>query len=307
MKILKKILAFTTTLVMSVSAMAMTMTASATQETNYEYNGKTYDIAYINERYISIVFDKANVAFFGDNFITSMTGSGGDLGTTVDVYDRLTVNGILNTYNGEPLIINVMPGSVLGITDLVVADTVINNYGGVVNLPVGATVEVNEMVKEITPDTTDGKNTNTINATTITIPAPTYTVTIPEEINFGTQDRALKNDSDEKKIATTTANLTYTAKNLDLNEKILTVTVSQINPLTAKVGDTNYSIDYALTTDGTEISAGTQLVNIVGTENDNEITETEIPITATFDKSDIEVEAEYTGSVIFTVALTDEE
>lgn len=147
--------------------------------------------------------------------------------------------------------------------------------------------------------TESGDSNITMNGATI--PSPTYTVTIPEKIEFGNVSKKLKSASDDVAI-TKTAEYTVTAdyEYLFENQKNLTVSISTDNQI--KNGDNAIAFNL-YKDDNSSLTSGNTIFAIQPTAVEKNTVSQKMY--ATLDQREIKASGNYTGTVTFTVALAD--
>lgn len=178
---------------------------------------------------------------------------------------------------------------------------------GIVSLVMVGTMSITAFAADtnIIPGTVNDSGGSIINMTGTTIPAPTYTVTIPEKLEFGTITKKVRTVSDTDAMANTSVQaVAVKYSNFFDNQKNLTIAVSTSNEILK--GET--SLAFRLYEKGenqdTEITSGTYLFSIEPSSADlNETVEKQIY--AAIDQRLIKVGGDYTGTVTFTVAITD--
>ena len=295
----KKLLSFAAAVMMSVSAMAFTFTASAEYQTNYTYNDITYEIAFINipTNTKTNGTDSNYVAYIGTNNLTNAyCNSSND--TTVDVYGTFTVENF--KYENCNVTINIMPGAKVSITNFsTISSTLkVNNYGASeLNLPKG--VIVNDILSQ------NQKNGNTTaQVTSETLAAPTYTVTIPKEINFGTIQKTSENSAD--KYAYTPKNtVSVLHSNLYENEKQISVKIAE-NAGTLTSGTNTLAYEFVTKNDTTDTKIDLTKPVITATPTEQDTAAEEIfEFYGKTDCSKIKVEGTFSQTVQFTVEMTD--
>lgn len=160
-------------------------------------------------------------------------------------------------------------------------------------------ITVSAQDNTITPDT--GTGDSTINMDGKTIPAPTYTVTIPEKLDFGSISKKLKSVSDEQAMAKTSEKaISINYSYLFDNQKNITVTLST----DSEIVKDNHRLAFKLYENDTEITTGTKIFAIQPTKQDIDVTEEKV-IYATLDQRLIQSSGDYTGTATFTLAVAD--
>lgn len=140
----------------------------------------------------------------------------------------------------------------------------------------------------------------TMNGTSV--PEPTYTVTIPEKIDFGTCNKAMKNDIVANRFKTVDiGSVTVNHSNLYINEKEIEITIGS----NFKITDGTDSLNYSILKDGKALVTGEKIATVSATQTDLDVTQS-TPLTASLDKSQITKNSTtYTGTVSFTVTLAE--
>ena len=164
------------------------------------------------------------------------------------------------------------------------------NHGSVTKFPIDIS----------SPDTTGGTD---LTMSGVAIPEPTYTVTIPTTIDFGTCDKAMANDTAKNRIKEITVDgLTITHSNLFVNEKQITIAMG--SDFTIKNGANTLNFDLY---DGTtKLATNGILITANPTAIDTAVNDKKT-LTAKLDKTQIKASGIYTGTVTFTVAMSDSE
>lgn len=150
-----------------------------------------------------------------------------------------------------------------------------------------------------------GNDESTINLVGTTIPSPIYTLTIPEKLDFGTLTKKVKSVSDiEATAKTAVGNVSVNYSNLFDNQKSLIVAISMNNKIKYEGNSLPFQLYEKGITSDIEIMNGTQLFTIVPTSLDTNV-KAEKNVYATLDQRLIKTSGDYTGTLTFTVRITD--
>lgn len=159
----------------------------------------------------------------------------------------------------------------------------------------------------ITSPDTQGSGNVLMSGTTIS--APSYTVTIPEKIEFGSVKKVVKNTPNDTAIVKTAYyQVSAEYQHLFENQKRLSVALSSDGMLVN--GANSISYEMYLCSRPQEIENGDKIIDVNLTDKNTDVDQSLLSFTtmfATLDQRLIKASGDYTGTVTFTVALTDVE
>ncbi|NLZ46539.1 MAG: hypothetical protein GX896_07600, partial [Clostridiales bacterium] len=177
------------------------------------------------------------------------TAKGGLCSKYIIANDGLVNNGTISMLNTDKVVSNSTVEGKYPITNngtiqtptgkIVFDNSGVTNANGDVYINPASTGTIKKLPQIKNPDTT-GATDLTMSGVAIT--APTYTVTIPTTIDFGTCDKAMANDTAKNRIKEITVDgLTITHSNLFVNEKQITIAMG--SDFTIKNGANTLNFD----------------------------------------------------------------
>lgn len=131
---------------------------------------------------------------------------------------------------------------------------------------------------------------------------PTYTVTIPSKINFGTLAR--KHENADDKIKSVDFKVSVDSDYLYENNQSLSVSINTSGVLNSQSGSSTLSYDIISDSKKIATNTDTTIINLGLKDTDDTIEKT---LTASLDQSQIRTTDIYLGTVNFTVKITDQE
>lgn len=156
----------------------------------------------------------------------------------------------------------------------------------------------------VAPDTSKD---STVNLQGTTIPVPTYTITIPEKIEFGEITKKVKSTTDMEAIAKTPESIVSVVYSyLFDNQKHISVTLSTDNKLSSNDSELAFKVYEKGASNNLELTNGTKVFTIKPTSQDLNAKE-EKTIFATVDQRLIKASGDYTGVITFIIAIADNE
>lgn len=174
-----------------------------------------------------------------------------------------------------------------------------------VSLVMVGTMSVTTFAQDTSITDNGNSGESTINMVGTTIPSPTYTLIIPEKLDFGEITKKLKTVSEaEAKAKTAVSPVTIKYSNLFSNQKNLTVTISTDNKIIKDTDSLTFKLYEKEVTTDKEITSGTNLFTIEPTSSDIDVM-AEKNIYATLDQRSIKASGDYKGIVTFKVTIAD--